>query len=572
MPLSIRTDGHGVSGVPNEPELEALRRVADQAKTKGAHDHDAIHHGSPSAISGGSCMGSGLMDDVISSRFGGSAADIGPDPARVRHGVGELQRAMKGLGTDEDAIYHVFESYSPSEVVAIEREFNRVHGGEWGSLRNALYGELSGPELGRALNALDGSYYRAAGTNTVPNAGDPFVARQVAGAEELHRAMKGLGTDEGAIFRLLETSPPEMVVGIEAEFNRLHGREWGSLRSAIYSEMSGIERHRALASLDLAHLTAARGMRPVYEPSCVPTPLLPPPAMRNRVCFPPNYADLNPIRDGLSLLRGMAGPAVMALQCCLFQLGLPSELDGIFGARTEASLRHFQGMCGLMNDGICSPATLAWGFDRRFGCGGAVGANGFEPARFRPPACPAVDPTRVQHGAYLLDQAMRGLGTDERAIFAVLENRPPHEVVAIAQEFQRTYGGRWGSLHMALYSELSGPELGRAVSALDRAIVTTMAGPGAPLPRPPCPRLAQALCSVEQLHGAMKGLGTDEEAINRILEGSSPEDLALIEREFSRAYGHEWGSLRSALHSELSGGELDRAVRALDAKLAVGRW
>lgn len=57
--------------------------------------------------------------------------------------------------------------------------------------------------------------------------------------------------------------------------------------------------------------------------------------------------------------RGSRGEHVRDLQRMLTAVGFPLQADGVFGARTEASLRAFQRLNGLVVDGIHGPRTVA---------------------------------------------------------------------------------------------------------------------------------------------------------------------------------------------------------------------
>ncbi|MBE2253479.1 MAG: hypothetical protein IAE78_28385 [Myxococcus sp.] len=70
--------------------------------------------------------------------------------------------------------------------------------------------------------------------------------------------------------------------------------------------------------------------------------------------------------------------------------------------------------------------------------------------------------------------------------------------------------------------------------------------------------------AVAALVKAMKGAGTDEGAIHKALENQSPAFIGSVAKAFEAQTGQ---SLRKALNSELSGGELRRALATLDASL-----
>ncbi|MBL8934129.1 MAG: hypothetical protein JNM69_06240, partial [Archangium sp.] len=70
--------------------------------------------------------------------------------------------------------------------------------------------------------------------------------------------------------------------------------------------------------------------------------------------------------------------------------------------------------------------------------------------------------------------------------------------------------------------------------------------------------------AVATLTKAMKGMGTDEAAVLKTLENQPPAFVASLAKAFEAQTGQ---SLRKALNSELSGGDLRRALASLDASL-----
>ena len=77
-------------------------------------------------------------------------------PKQATKDAQALRNAMKGLGTDEGAIYsNLEENRSPAERQAIEATFDRRYGSTSRTLRAWLRDDLSGSELQRALDGLN---------------------------------------------------------------------------------------------------------------------------------------------------------------------------------------------------------------------------------------------------------------------------------------------------------------------------------------------------------------------------------------------------------------------------------
>ncbi len=58
-----------------------------------------------------------------------------------------------------------------------------------------------------------------------------------------------------------------------------------------------------------------------------------------------------------TIRRGASGPTVVNLQKRLGAAGWSVAVDGIFGSRTESSVKGFQAARGLQADGVVGPAT-----------------------------------------------------------------------------------------------------------------------------------------------------------------------------------------------------------------------
>ncbi|KAH9284095.1 Annexin A13 [Echinococcus granulosus] len=107
-----------------------------------------------------------------------------------------LYNAMKGLGTDEDAIIDVLSHRSLEQRQVIEKTFKAVYGMD---LKNTLHKELSG-------------YFRLAVLYS-------FYDKAHVNASALYRAMKGLGTDETILIDVICSSSNEEIHELKEAYN-----------------------------------------------------------------------------------------------------------------------------------------------------------------------------------------------------------------------------------------------------------------------------------------------------------------------------------------------------------------
>jgi hypothetical protein len=135
-----------------------------------------------------------------------------------------------------------------------------------------------------------------------------------------------------------------------------------------------------------------------------------------------------------------------------------------------------------------------------------------------------------------LDDAMRGLGTDETAIYAALTGRTPSELQAIKDAYQKRTGH---TLEADIRDEMSGSELTQALMLLNQGV----------------------LAPEDELYLAMEGLGTDEDTIFRVLDAMTGNNAAITAMESS--YRDKYGDLIDDLRGELSGEDYAHAMRVL---------
>ncbi|KAK1283458.1 Annexin D5 [Acorus calamus] len=136
----------------------------------------------------------------------------------------------KRLGTDENVFIQIFSHRSRAQLAAVAAAYNRIYGTE---LTKAVKKETSGDFEYALLTIL----------RCAENPAKYF-------AKVLHKAMKGLGTNDTTLIRVVVTRTEIDMYYIKAEFHKQFGK---SLGDWIHSETSGHYRTFLLSLIGTNH-------------------------------------------------------------------------------------------------------------------------------------------------------------------------------------------------------------------------------------------------------------------------------------------------------------------------------
>ena len=163
-------------------------------------------------------------------------------PGKASDDVAALHDAMAGFGTDEAALFAALKGKSTTQLTEMKAAYKSRYGKD---LESALRSDLSGGEEDAALAILarqDPETDCSDGGTAVEIDADLKTA-----AAGLHDAVDGAGTDDPAVFALLENrSPAELT-----ELKLLYAEEYGTtLESDLRGDLSGAAEREAIALLD----------------------------------------------------------------------------------------------------------------------------------------------------------------------------------------------------------------------------------------------------------------------------------------------------------------------------------
>ncbi|KAJ7425750.1 Annexin A4 [Willisornis vidua] len=219
----------GVSSFSAEQEAQALRKAMKGLGT----DEDAIietltklnvAQRQQVLITYKGTIGRDLIDDLKSELSGNfERVIVGLMTPTIMYDVHELRRALKGAGTDEGCLIEILASRTNAEIRHINDNyrvlFDVYRGIANKDITESIKSEMSG-DLEDALLAV---------VKCMRNKPAYF-------AERLYKSMKGLGTDDSTLIRVMVSRSEVDMVYIRKEFLSMYGK---SLHSFIKGDCSG---------------------------------------------------------------------------------------------------------------------------------------------------------------------------------------------------------------------------------------------------------------------------------------------------------------------------------------------
>ncbi|XP_078317151.1 annexin A7-like isoform X3 [Crassostrea virginica] len=171
-------------------------------------------------------FGKDLIKD-LKSELGGKFEDVvlGLMMSESEYDAYELKRAMKGLGTDEDAMIEILCSRTNQQIKDINDTYKRMYGKK---LEEDIISDTSG-HFKRLMVSL------ASGGRMENQSVDMKKAQD--DAQKLYQAgEKRLGTDESTFNSLLASQSYEQLRAVFDAYHKISGKD---IEQAIKSEMSG---------------------------------------------------------------------------------------------------------------------------------------------------------------------------------------------------------------------------------------------------------------------------------------------------------------------------------------------
>jgi hypothetical protein len=153
-----------------------------------------------------------------------------------------LSKAMRGWGTDEEAIYGALSGRSKQDLDKIVTAFGPL--AEHGTLDADLRDELTDSEYAKVKSLIATAV--AEDTATTPEAAlEARKKRGIQTAEQLYEAMRGWGSDETQLLNAIQGRSPRELIEIARQYKAISGRD---LVADLRDELSGSDLRQALDS------------------------------------------------------------------------------------------------------------------------------------------------------------------------------------------------------------------------------------------------------------------------------------------------------------------------------------
>ncbi|RME58309.1 MAG: hypothetical protein D6780_06985, partial [Candidatus Dadabacteria bacterium] len=361
-------------------------------------------------------------------------------------------------------------------------------------------------------------------------------------AETLYNAMFrtgffGLGTDEKAIFKALKGLPKEVLVEVERLYKEHYGR---NLRADLRSELSGSDLRLAFELLNGSskEVIEATALRRAVKGAGTDEDTIKN-TLKNK-----SPEEIQEIKEQYHELFGrdleadlksdLSGADEQIVKALLQGDNITAAAveihSAIKGAGTNEN-KIKQQLTKLNREEI---ESLKKRYKELYGKDLVVALDNDLSGAEQDEIFAMLDKDEASASAARLRQAFEAWeldGTKESAIYRELQGKSREELIAIENAYKEKYGE---SLNERLRRELSGTELLKAELLLRQGHLT----------------------EAQELYFAMKGAGTNEEAVKKALQGKTKEEIEKIKREFKEFVKEVEGkdaTLEEWLKSELSG-------------------